>query len=146
MSGGGNQSFGAAVLEDPTIQDTRTMQMIWQHQLRQNQFAAMQQQRELMRNKNLTDYLDKRLDNKNFATGDPEVDPLIDQQLAALHQKYAKQIAANPNIGEADLDGPMQEDLNNLNQYSAKIKAGRQAITKGILKYGPKSGIDTEAM
>lgn len=146
MSGGGNQGFGAAVLPDPSIETDRAMQMLWQHQYRQNQFASMQQQREFIRNKNLSDYLDKRLDNKNFATGDPEADPLIDGQLSALHQKYANLIAKNPNIQEADLDGPMQEDLNNLTQYAAKIKGVRAQVNQGILKYGPNSGIDTEAL
>lgn len=146
MARGGNQGYGTEVLPDPSLQTDRTMQMLWQHQQRQNQFASMQQQRELVRNKQLSDYLDKNLDNKNFATGDPEVDPLIDGQLAALHQKYAKQIAANPNLGEADLDGQVQADLTGLSQYAAKIKAGRQAITQGLLKYGPNSGIDTEAL
>jgi hypothetical protein len=143
---GGNQGFGAEVLPDPSVQTDRVMQMLWMHNQKQAQFGALQQQRELTRQKGLTDYLDKRLDNKNFATGDPEVDPLIDQQLSAIHQKYAKQIAANPNLNEADLDGPMQDDLNQLTQYSAKIKAGRAAITAGIQKYGPNSGIDTEAL
>jgi hypothetical protein len=40
----------------------------------------------------------------------------------------------------------MQEDLNNLNQYAAKIKGIRQSVNQSILKYGPNSGIDTEAL
>lgn len=131
----------AVVLPDQTGKNQQVMQMLWQHNMQQQRFDALSQQREYQRQANAAKFVGDSLKDTNYATG-TAADPIINKMTSDARQKFAKMIHENPNIDEGDLEMQMQGEISKISQYSSAIKAGRKNIEDSTQHYQNMPGID----
>src|SRR5579859_3097467 len=131
----------AVVLPDQTAKNQQIMQMLWQHNMQQQRFNEVKQQRELQRQAAAAKFVGENFKDANYATG-TAADPIINKMTSDARQKFAKLIHENPNMDEGDLEMQMQGDLSKISQYSAAIKSGRKNIEESVQHYQNMPGVD----
>lgn len=135
----------AVVLPDNSGQSNQLMQTLYMRNMQQQRLAGLQQQRELIRQQNLSKFVGENFKDSNYATG-TAADPVINQMTSDARGKFAKLVHDNPNMDEGELEMQMQQDLGKISQYSSTIKAGRAQIDAGAQHYQQQPGIDADAL
>lgn len=141
-----NPGSWAVVLPDKSAQmQNQLLSTLYTRNMQQQRIQSLQQQRELVRNQNLTKFLGENFKDSNYATG-TAADPVINQMTSDAREKFAKVIHDNPNMDEAELEMQMQQELGKISQYSSKIKAGKQAIDDQTGRLANEPGVDVAGL
>lgn len=141
-----NPGSWAVVLPDKSAQmENQLLSTLYTRGLQQQRLQSLQQQREFMRNEKLSKFLGDNFKDSNYATG-TAADPVINQMTADAREHFAQMIHENPNMDEGQLEMLMQQELGNISQYSAKIKAGKQAIDDQTNRLQNQPGVDVGAL
>lgn len=141
-----NPGSWAVVLPDKSAQmQNQLLSTLYTRNMQQQRMQSLQQQRELVRNQNLTKFLGENFKDSNYATG-TAADPVINHMTSDAREKFAKVIHDNPNMDEAELEMQMQQELGKISQYSSKIKAGKQAIDDQTGRLANEPGVDVAGL
>lgn len=103
---------------------------------RQQAYKQKEQQQEQDKIKMVAD----QLDWKNFATG-TVLDPVINENVNGLLQKYSERIKNNKGEGMSSLMFDLSRDLQPVNDYRMKAQLVRQNIEGAVTEYGKESKV-----